>query len=70
MFLPPLWSRLDCEDGQEPEVQPLPTETDLLSQEEGQEDNTEGTKTEEPNTSQLGPNKCEYQLLTVKESFT
>ncbi|GAA6215463.1 protein Wiz-like isoform X1 [Lates japonicus] len=48
--------RLDSEDNQEPEkVQHLHSKTDTSTPVEGHDDNNESTKTEEPNTSKLGP---------------
>ncbi|XP_018554168.1 protein Wiz isoform X2 [Lates calcarifer] len=48
--------RLDSEDNQEREkVQHLHSKTDTSTPVEGHDDNNESTKTEEPNTSKLGP---------------
>lgn len=58
----PLLSRLDSEDDQETEkLQRLHSKTASRTPEEGPNDNNESTKTEEPNTSQLGPTECKYK---------
>lgn len=57
-------SRLDSEEDEELEkLQLLQSKTDPSTSVEGNDDdnsNKESTNTEEPNTSQLGPSKCEY----------
>lgn len=58
-FAFPMLSRLDGEGDQEPDkLQHLHSKTDSPTPVEGQDHNNESTKTEEPNTSQLGPTEC------------
>ncbi|KAM9346173.1 protein Wiz [Symphorus nematophorus] len=61
--------RLDSEDDQEPEkLQPLHSKTDSPNPVEGHNDNNESTKTEEPNSSQLGPTElADSKVWNVSE---
>ena len=62
-------SRLDSEE--EPEkLQHLHSKTDSPTPVEGHNDNNESTKTEEPNTSQLGPTECKYHKEETKSACT
>lgn len=63
-------SRLDSEDDQEPEKQQHSrSKTVSPTPVEGHNDNnTESTKTEEPNTSQLGPAECKHHKDETKSA--
>lgn len=64
-------SRLDSEDDQEPEkLQHLQSKSDSSPPVEGHDDNNESTKTDEPNTSQLGPTECEHHKDETKSACT
>lgn len=70
VFSFPMLPRLDSEDGQEPEKQQhLHSKTVSPTPVEGHDDNnTESTKTEEPNTSQLGPTECKHHKDETKSA--
>ncbi len=62
-------SRHDSEDDQEPEKQQhLHSKTVSPTPVEGHGDNAESTKTEEPNTSQLGPTECKHHKDETKSA--
>ncbi|XP_069005469.1 protein Wiz isoform X2 [Embiotoca jacksoni] len=57
--------RIDCEDDQEPEkLQHFHTKTDTFTPVEG---HNESTKTEKPNTSQIGQTKSDSKVWNVSE---
>lgn len=71
VFSFPMLSRLDSEDDQEPgNLQHLHSKTDSPTPVEGHNNNNESTKTEEPNTSQLGPTECKHHKEETKSAST